>query len=56
MTAAVEAQAPQTDEATRLWHREQELLDQMQEIAEEQRYEPDAKMRRFLEIMRGKEQ
>jgi superfamily II DNA or RNA helicase len=53
LSAAVETAAPrraETDDA--LWAREQELLDAMQEIAQEYRHEPDAKLRALIDWIR----
>lgn len=50
--ATAEADAPRDDAAKTLWRREQELLDRMQEIAENARYEPDAKTRALIDWIR----
>ncbi|MGH8542078.1 MAG: DISARM system SNF2-like helicase DrmD [Gammaproteobacteria bacterium] len=47
-----EAESPRNTEAEALWRREQELLDKMQEIAEEFRHQPDAKTRRLIDWIR----
>ena len=52
VTAAAEAESPRDATAERLWHREQALLDQMQEIAEKTRHLPDAKMRSLIDWIR----
>ena len=52
MTAAAESAAPRGGAAEALWRREQALLDRMQEIAEAERFVPDAKLRRLLDWMR----
>lgn len=52
ITAASEAGSARDPEAERLWRREQELLDQMQQIAEATRHLPDAKTRRLIEWLR----
>lgn len=51
-TAISEAEAPRDAIAEALWRHEQELLDQMQEIAEKTRFLPDAKLRRLIDWMR----
>jgi SNF2 family DNA or RNA helicase len=51
-TAAAEAEAPDNPAADALWRGEQALLTKMQEIAEETRHLPDAKVRRLLEWIR----
>ena len=53
ITAAAEAGSPRDAAAEALWHREQEILDQMQEIAERSRHLPDAKVRRLVDWMRA---
>ena len=52
VTVAAEAGAARDAQAVKLWHREQELLDRMQEIAEETRYIPDAKTHRLIDWIR----
>lgn len=52
VTAAAEAGAKRDASAEALWHREQELLDKMQEIAEKTRHLPDAKIRRLMDWIR----
>lgn len=52
VTAAAEAAVPRGAEAEALWRREQALLDRMQEIAEAERFVPDAKVRRLLDWIR----
>lgn len=51
-TAAAEAEAPRDTTAEALWRREQQLLDQMQSIAESARHVPDAKTRHLLAWIR----
>lgn len=51
-TAAAEAGASRDTAAEDLWRREQQLLDQMQEIAQRTRHLPDAKTRRLLAWLR----
>ncbi len=51
-TTAAESQSPRDSAAEALWRREQELLDQMQEIAEKTRHLPDAKVRRLVDWIR----
>ena len=51
-TAAAETEAARDAAAEALWHREQALLDEMQEVAEKTRYLPDAKTRRLLDWIR----
>ena len=43
ITAVAEADTTRNAEALALWHREQQLLDRMQDIAEKTRHHPDAK-------------
>ena len=52
ITAAAEAEASEDAAAEGLWRRERELLDRMEEIAEESRYVPDAKTRRLIDWVR----
>lgn len=52
ITAASEAGSARDPEAERLWRREQELLDGMQQIAEATRHLPDAKTRRLIDWIR----
>jgi hypothetical protein len=52
VTSKVEAASPRDATAEALWHQEQSLLNQMQEIAEETRHLPDAKMRRLIDWIR----
>jgi SNF2-related domain len=47
-TAAAEAEAPRDAAADTLWRHEQALLDRMQEIAEQTRHLPDAKLRHLI--------
>ncbi len=49
---AAEADAPRNSASERAWRREMDLLDQMQEIADATRYEPDAKTRKLLDWIR----
>ena len=51
-TIAAEEGAARDAEAEEGWRREQDLLDQMQKIAEETRYLPDAKTRRLIDWIR----
>ena len=51
-TAAAEAGASRDKAAEALWRREQQLLDQMRDIAERTRHLPDAKTRRLLAWLR----
>lgn len=53
VTTTAEADAPLDANAEGLWHREQELLDQMQAIAEKTRHVPDAKMKRLIDWIRA---
>jgi SNF2 family DNA or RNA helicase len=52
VTAAAEAESLRDAKAENLWRREQTLLDQIQSIAEENRYLPDAKMRSLVDWIR----
>ena len=52
-TLAAEAESPRDANAERLWSREKGLLDQMQAIAEKQRYQTDAKVRRLIDWIRA---
>src|SRR5262249_47344746 len=52
VTAAAEAAAPRDPAADDLWRREQVLLDRMQEIAENSRHLPDAKLRHLIDWIR----
>ncbi len=52
LTVAAEAESPRDEVATALWHREQALLDRMQEIAEGSRHLPDAKTRTLIDWIR----
>ena len=52
VTATAEAASPRDSTAEALWRREQTLLDQMQEVAEESRHLPDAKTRRLIDWIR----
>ena len=52
VTKLAEEKAPRNSSSEALWHREQELLDQMQEVAESARYTPDVKFRRLMEWIR----
>jgi superfamily II DNA or RNA helicase len=51
-TVMAEAEAPHDSAAEMLWQREQALLDQMQEIAETARYNPDVKLRQLIDWIR----
>jgi superfamily II DNA or RNA helicase len=52
VTLAAETAAPTSSAADALWEREQDLLNQMHEISETTRHQPDAKTRRLLEWIR----
>ena len=52
VTATAEADTPRDATAEDLWHREQALLDQMQEIAERTRHLPEAKTRWLIDWIR----
>ena len=52
VTAAAEAESPRDATAEALWGREQELLKEMQAIAEKSRHLPDAKTRRLIDWIR----
>lgn len=52
VTAEAEAGAPRGEGAEVLWRREQALLDEMRQVAEQVRYKPDAKARRFIDWIR----
>ncbi len=54
ITAAAEADVPPDPDArvAALWRREQALLDRMQQVAEQARYQPDAKTRRLVDWIR----
>lgn len=52
VTAAAEAESPRDATADALWHREQGLLDRMQEVAEKSRHLLDAKTRRLIDWIR----
>ena len=52
VTAAAEAESPSDDAAKALWIKEQALLDRMEQVAEESRHLPDAKMRRLIDWIR----
>lgn len=54
VSLAAEAEAPRDAKAEALWKRELALLDQMRDIAEKSRYEPDAKMLRLFDWIRDK--
>jgi len=51
-TATAESDSPRDPAAEVLWHREQALLDRMQEIAEQNRHVPDAKTRYLIDWIR----
>ena len=51
--STAEAETSRDAAASALWRREQLLLDQMQEIAERTRHDPDAKIRRFVDWIRA---
>lgn len=53
VTAMAESETKYDSELEILWQREQALLDQMQQIAEESRYQPDAKMRALIDWIRS---
>lgn len=52
ITAEAEGEVTSDARAQQLWHREQTLLDRMQDIAEAARHLPDAKVRRLVEWIR----
>ena len=52
VTVAAEAASPRDAAAEVLWKHEQTLLDQMQEIAERSRHQPEAKARRLIDWIR----
>jgi len=52
VTNAAERSAPRDAQAQQLWRAEQALLDQMQDIAERARHDPDAKGRRLIDWIR----
>ena len=52
VTALAEAEAPRDSSTEVLWQREQELLDQMQEVADNARYVPEAKLRSLIDWIR----
>jgi superfamily II DNA or RNA helicase len=52
VSAAAESESPRDTAAEALWHREQALLDAMQEIAEQYRHLPDAKTCYLIEWIR----
>jgi len=52
VTAAAEAESPRDDKSEQLWRQEQELLDQMEQIANDFRHLPDAKVRYLLDWIR----
>ncbi len=53
VTIAAEAESPRDATAQAHWRKEQVILDQMQEIAEKWRHEPDAKVRHLIGWMRA---
>jgi len=53
VTTSAEAESPRDAASEALWRTEQALLDRMQEIAEESRHLPDAKVRRLLDWIRA---
>ena len=52
ITRAAEAGAKRDQAAVDLWNREQELLDEMEEVAEATRHLPEAKARRLIDWIR----
>jgi superfamily II DNA or RNA helicase len=52
ITTEAEGEVSDDERAKLLWQREQALLDRMQNIAEEARHLPDAKMRRLVDWLR----
>lgn len=52
LTTTAEAGGARDAEARAQWQREQSLLDQMQAIAERERYRPDAKLRQLIDWIR----
>jgi superfamily II DNA or RNA helicase len=53
-TALAESGTERDSKAQDLWRREQELLDEMQAIAETHRYQPDVKIRYLIDWIRDK--
>jgi len=51
-TAATEAKVPRDAAAMESWHREQQLLEHMEQIAEQARYLPDGKTRYLIDWIR----
>ena len=51
-TEVAESEGATDAPAEALWQREQALLDQMEEIAQEARHQPDAKLRRLIDWIR----
>lgn len=52
VTGTAEAESPRDKAAEALWRQEQALLNEMHEIAEKNRYLPDAKTRRLIDWIR----
>jgi SNF2 family DNA or RNA helicase len=52
VTVAAESESPRDSTAEVLWRKEQLILEQMQQIAENSRHSPDAKVRRLIEWIR----
>lgn len=52
VTISAEAESPRDASAESLWRRELALLDRMQEMADNTRYVPDAKIRRLIDWIR----
>ena len=52
ITSAAEAGAARDQAAVALWNREQGLLDEMEEVAEAARHQPEAKARRLIDWIR----
>jgi superfamily II DNA/RNA helicase len=53
VTEALEAVSPRDVTAEDLWQREQDVLDRIQVIAEQARYEPEAKLRSLVDWIRN---
>ena len=52
INTTAETGAPRDSDAEVLWHQEQSLLDRMEKVAEETRYQPDAKTVRLIDWIR----
>jgi hypothetical protein len=53
MTSSAEAEAPRDASAQALWKKEQNLIDQMQKVADQTRHLPDAKVRELIKWTRA---